>query len=199
MSQHTCTDRCSGRSEWAFGRSASSCPLTVSVQEAPRGFCLLAQALCLLSPVLTGCNQYSCPSPRLWTALKGLRGHLSPGLALPGQQPAHGQPLPSAGPPPVPHRSPWFCHTPPASCSTWAPRVATCLWCRYRPSARWRTRPSARTPCCSGEPADPVAGRDLSPRVGHGLLPLVPVAYSVSPGQSVGMRGETRLPTFPPR
>lgn len=134
-------------------------------------FCLLAQALYHLSSVLAGDTQNVCPGPRHHqTPLKDLTGPLSPATAfprtaegsresgiltpgspLPEWQPAHRQPFSSSGPPPVPHRSLWSCLTPPASSSTWAPRVAPCLRCSCRPSARWGTGPSARTLCCRGE------------------------------------------------
>ena len=83
------------------------------------------------------------------------------GPPLPGQHPAHRPSFPSTGLPPVPHKSPWSCHTPPASCSTWALRVATCSQCSCQPSAHWRSRPSAQTLCCSGEPRAPRGGRSL--------------------------------------
>lgn len=103
-------------------------------------------------------------------------GSLLRGTPLRGPQPAHGRLFPSTGLPPVLHRSPWSYHIPPVSCFTWAPRVALCLWYKCQPSALWRTRPSARTLYCNGEPsADPLGVRSLSPCVGHGLLPLVPV------------------------
>lgn len=130
------------------------------------------------------------------------QGMLSTGSPLPGQQPAHRQPFPSAGLPPVPHRSLWSCHIPLKSYFTWARKVATCLWYSCQPSTHWRTRPSARTPCCSGEPRDPAAVRDLCPRVGRGSLPLVPVgsqelmlSFLVS---LEGRRRDSQLPIHPP-
>lgn len=110
----------------------------------------------------------------------GLLRTLSLGSLLP-RQPAHGQLSTLAGLLPVPHRSLSSCLIPPESCSTWAPRVATCLWCSCRASAPWRTRPSAQTRCCSGKPLDTALSL-WSPDTSQEFF---------SPGKSLGTGSET--------